>query len=154
MTTFITKGTMSSEKDDWGTPRLLFSILDGIFHFTLDPCSSDGNNLCEKHYTREDSGLEHSWQGETVFMNPPYGKDIGLWTSKALAESRRGGCLVVGLVPARTDTKWWHDSIQDKADVIFIKGRLKYGDGDQAAPFPSALVFWYGQSMLMAGEYR
>lgn len=91
MTTFITKGTMSSEKDDWGTPRLLFSILDGIFHFTLDPCSSDGNNLCEKHYTREDSGLEHSWQGETVFMNPPYGKDIGLWTGKALAESRRGG---------------------------------------------------------------
>ena len=152
MANFMTTGTMSSIKEDWSTPKALFAALDGIFHFTLDPCSAEYNHLCDKYYTRDDSGLLHSWKGERVFMNPPYGKDIPQWTEKALQETQGGGCLVVGLVPARTDTRWWHDTIQGKADVIFIKGRLKYGDGDQAAPFPSALVFWYGQDMLMNGK--
>lgn len=91
MANFMTTGTMSSLKDDWGTPKALFRLLDGMFHFTLDPCSSEDNHLCEKHYTRDDDGLSKPWKGERVYMNPPYGKDIGLWTSKALQESQGGG---------------------------------------------------------------
>lgn len=88
----MTSGTMSSEKNDWATPKALFSLLDGIFHFTLDPCSNEQNHLCDKYYTVEDDGLIRSWKGERVFMNPPYGADIGYWCEKAKEESM-GGCI-------------------------------------------------------------
>jgi phage N-6-adenine-methyltransferase len=132
-------------RDDWTTPPDLFAELDAEFHFTLDPCCSHENALTEKHYTIEEDGLKQSWAGERVFMNPPYGREVGKWVRKAFEEvyGRADSTFVVGLVPSRTDTAWWHDYIQDKAAVRFVRGRLKFGGKRMnPAPFPSAIVVW------------
>lgn len=126
------------------TPQALFDELDAEFGFTLDPCSTHENAKCEKHYTRGENGLSRSWDGERVFMNPPYGRVIETWVRKAwltVAESLNPRTLVVGLLPARTDTAWWHDYIQDKAEVRFLRGRVRYSGGGPA-PFPSCVVVW------------
>lgn len=128
----------SSATDEWATPQALFDQYDWIYHFTLDPCSTDENAKCEKHYTREHDGLAQDWSGERVWMNPPYGREIGKWMKKAY-EASLAGALVVCLVPARTDTRWWHDYAM-KANIHFLKGRVKFGAGAQGAPFPSAIV--------------
>ncbi|HQE50436.1 MAG TPA: phage N-6-adenine-methyltransferase [Fervidobacterium sp.] len=136
----INPGMMSSNRDDWETPQKLFDDLNAEFGFTLDPCASHENAKCAKYYTKEDDGLAQSWQDEVVFMNPPYGREIGKWVEKAYRESV-GGAVVVCLLPARTDTRWFHDYILDKADEIrFIKGRLKFGESKNSAPFPSMIV--------------
>lgn len=128
----------SSRTDDWATPQWLFETLDQYFHFTLDPCSSHENAKCRKHYTREEDGLSRSWSGETVFMNPPYGRTIGDWMAKAYEESC-AGATVVCLVPARTDTRWWQHYAAN-GEVRFIPGRVRFGSGKNSAPFPSAVV--------------
>lgn len=128
----------SSASNEWTTPREFFARLDFIYSFTLDPCSTHENAKCAKHYTVTENGLAHSWQGERVFMNPPYGSEIGDWMQKAYEESK-GSALVVCLVPARTDTAWWHEYAR-KGEVTFIRGRLKFGAGKNSAPFPSAVV--------------
>jgi hypothetical protein len=92
----------------------------------------------QKVFTKHDDGLKQDWLG-TCWMNPPYGREIGLWVKKAFDESKKHGSIIVCLVPARTDTKWWHDYAM-KADVKFIKGRLKFGGAKHGAPFPSALL--------------
>ncbi len=135
----------SSKTDDWYTPQEFFEALDAEFHFTLDPCSSKENAVCDKFFTIEDDGLSKSWAGERVFMNPPYGRVIGSWMKKALAESMRGA-LVVCLIPARTDTKWWHECCA-LGEVRFIKGRLKFGGSKTNAPFPSAIVIFRPQEV-------
>lgn len=117
---------MTSNKDDWETPQSLFDQLDEEFHFTLDAASNDQNAKCEHHYTAENSGLEHSWEGETVFCNPPYGRNIGDWIRKASQEASKPDTLVVLLVPARTDTRWFQNHILHRAEVRFLPGRLKY----------------------------
>ena len=117
---------MTSNKDDWETPQSLFDQLDEEFHFTLDAASNDQNAKCEHHYTVENSGLEHSWEGETVFCNPPYGRNIGDWIRKASQEASKPDTLVVLLVPARTDTRWFQNHILHRAEVRFLPGRLKY----------------------------
>lgn len=132
---------MTSNKDDWETPQWLFDELDAIHHFTLDPCSTHENAKCEKHYTVEDDGLARSWDGETVFCNPPYGRGIGEWVRKCAEESAHA--KVVMLIPARTDTAYFHDYIYHKAKVTFLRGRLKFeagGVASQSAPFPSMVV--------------
>ncbi|MFO1458721.1 MAG: DNA N-6-adenine-methyltransferase [Verrucomicrobiota bacterium] len=131
----------SSRTDEWATPSHLFKWLDGQFGFTLDPCSTHDNAKCRKHFTRAEDGLRQDWSKDVVFMNPPYGREIGHWMRKAL-ESAIAGATVVCLVPARTDTRWWHDfAIQ--GDVTFLKGRLKFGDSKASAPFPSAVVVFH-----------
>ena len=125
---------MTSNTPEWSTPQGLFDELDKEFHFTLDPCATKGNAKCAKFYTKDDDGLSKDWSGEIVFMNPPYGREIGKWVKKI---SEQGG---VALLPARTDTKWFHNYIYKKADVRFIKGRLKFGGSKNSAPFPSMLV--------------
>ena len=134
----INEGMFSSKTDLWSTPQATFDELDSEFHFTLDPCSTHENAKCEKHYTKEDDGLSKDWSGERVFCNPPYGREIGKWVKKC-AESKS---LVVALLPARTDTKWFHEYIYGKAEIRFIKGRLKFGDSKNSAPFPSMVVIW------------
>lgn len=134
---------MTSNKDDWETPQKLFDQLNEEFHFTLDAASSDQNAKCEHHYTASNSGLEHSWEGETVFCNPPYGRNIGDWIRKASQEASKPDTLVVLLVPARTDTRWFQNHILPRAEVRFLPGRLKYevnGQAGEAAPFPSMIV--------------
>ena len=103
------KAAMTSERDDWETPQALFDELDAFFHFTLDPCSTHENAKCEKHYTIEEDGLAQSWAGEVVFCNPPYGRDIGVWVKKCHDEAAHA--TIVMLIPARTDTAYFHDYI-------------------------------------------
>lgn len=135
----ITTGLTSSLSDEWTTPRDLFQDLNSEFAFTLDVASTHENALCEHHFTKDENGLTQTWAGN-VFCNPPYGKQIAAWMKKA-AETNEGG-VVVCLVPARTDTAWWHDYVTQATEVRFLRGRLKFGGGKQAAPFPSAIVIY------------
>lgn len=135
----------SSATDLWATPQAFFDELDAEFNFTLDPCATDENAKCERYFTKEDDGLTQSWAGETVFMNPPYGREISHWMRKAYEESRKGA-TVVCLVPARTDTRWFHDFVYGKAEIRFVRGRLKFGDAKHNAPFPSMVVVYSGKT--------
>ena len=130
----------SCKSDLWTTPKSLFDELNYKYKFTLDPCATDDNALCDKYYTIKDNGLEQDWGGEIVFMNPPYGRKIGKWVEKAYKESLKGA-VVVCLIPSRTDTRYWHNFIFPYAsDIKFLKGRLKFGSGNAPAPFPSAII--------------
>lgn len=131
----------SSRSEEWETPRELFDGLNSEFHFTLDPCATDENTKCGKYYTKEQNGLAQDWTGETVFCNPPYGRDIGAWCRKCYEHSL-GGDTAVMLVHARTDTKWFHDWVYHKAELIFIKGRVKFGGSKYNAPFPSMIAIY------------
>ena len=132
----------SSKSNEWTTPQHLFDELNQEFNFTLDPCATQENAKCSRHITIEDDGLSKDWSNDVVFMNPPYGREIKKWIKKAYEESLNGA-TVVCLIPARTDTMYWHDFIFDKADDIrFLKGRLKFGNGKNSAPFPSAIVVY------------
>lgn len=136
---------MTSEFQDWETPKDLFNELDQEFNFTLDPCATKETAKCKKYYTKETDGLKQSWQGEIVFMNPPYGSEIKNWIKKAYDEWKMGGATVVCLIPARTDTKYFHDYIYHKAQLRFIKGRVKFGkhgDFKGGATFPSMIVIF------------
>lgn len=136
----------------WETPQALFDELDDEFHFTLDPCSTKKNAKCKKFYTEEDDGLAQSWAGERVFMNPPYSKVILQWTEKAYVETHgywnrhKHAELVVGLLPAATDTHWFHYYVYHKAEIRFLFGRLKFEINGMVssvnAAFPSMIVIW------------
>ena len=139
----IQQALYSSNTAEWATPQDLFDELDREFHFTLDPASTDENAKCAKHYTLKDDGLAQDWTGETVFCNPPYGREIGKWVEKC-AKSAGGGATVVMLIPARTDTKWFHEYIYGKAKVRFLRGRVKFGEAKSGAPFPSMVVIFRG----------
>ena len=131
-----------SKSNEWTTPMWLFKELDVKFNFTLDPCCTKESALCDKYYTIEDDGVIQEWGGEIVFMNPPYGRAIGKWVEKAYRESLNGA-VVVCLIPSRTDTRYWHNYIFPyAADIKFLKGRLKFGDGKNPAPFPSAIIIF------------
>lgn len=137
----------SSKSNEWSTPQKLFDELDKEFNFTLDPCSTHENAKCSKHFTIEENGLEQDWSKDIVFMNPPYGRGIRHWIEKAYKESNKGA-TVVCLIPARTDTTYWHDFIFGKAyDIRFLRGRLKFGNSKNSAPFPSAVVVYRGSKI-------
>lgn len=140
----IDKVLFSSVSDQWATPQAFYDELNEEFHFTLDPCADEYNHKCNKYFTKEDNGLIQDWGGETVFCNPPYGRQIGDWVSKASSEAKKDDTKVVMLIPARTDTRWFHEYIYHKADIRFIKGRLKFGDSKNSAPFPSMVVVFDG----------
>jgi len=135
-------GVFSSQTDEWATPQYLFDELNAEFHFDLDPASTDENCKCERHFTKADDGLKKSWGGCKVFCNPPYGRQIGKWVEKGYREAQHPDTLVVMLIPARTDTRWFHDYIWGKAEVRFIRGRIQFGESRQNAPFPSMIVIW------------
>lgn len=138
----ITNGLLSSNTDNWATPDYLYKLLDDEFKFNLDPCADDHNHKCDRYYTKETDGLSIEWGGDDrVFMNPPYGKDIKKWVRKAKDSAEKNGALVVGLVPARTDTKWWLDCMS-ASELRFIEGRIKFGNSKTCAPFPSVIVIW------------
>ena len=139
----------SSKTDLWATPQEFFDKLDKEHRFTLDVCATDENAKCDDYYTVEDNGLIQPWTG-IVWMNPPYGRTIGHWMKKAY-ESAQGGAKVVCLVPARTDTAWWHDYAM-KGTIEFIRGRLKFGGNKNSAPFPSAVVIFDGPRAEVRGE--
>ena len=132
----------SSKTDLWSTPNDFFDKLNDEFHFTLDPCSTHENAKCYKHFTEEENGLLQDWGNEVVFCNPPYGRQIKYWVKKAYEESQKDNTTVVMLIPARTDTVYFHEYIYHKAEIRFIKGRLKFGDAKNSAPFPSMVVIF------------
>lgn len=135
----ITNGMFTSNTDEWATPQWLFDTLNNEFHFDVDVCADHKNHKCDKYFSKEEDGLSQQWNG-VVWCNPPYGNEISKWVEKAYEYFTRGGTVVM-LVPARTDTRWWHNYIR-KGEVRFIKGRLKFNDGDSPAPFPSAIVIF------------
>lgn len=132
----------SSKSMEWATPQDLFDKLDGEFGFTLDPCSTDDNAKCKRHYTLAENGLKQDWGGQIVFCNPPYGRQIGAWVEKCYRESQKPNTLVVMLLPARTDTKWFHQFIYHHSEIRFVRGRLKFGGSKNSAPFPSMIVIY------------
>lgn len=136
----------SSEKQDWETPQDFFDELDREFDFTLDVCATKENAKTEAYIYN--SSLQQSWynwnweafkEPDTCWMNPPYGRAIGKWIKKASEEASLGA-IVVALLPARTDTKWFHDYIYKKHEIRFLKGRLKFVGAKSSAPFPSMIV--------------
>jgi len=132
----------SSKTNEWSTPQEFFNRLNDEFHFTLDVAATPNNAKCRRYYTESDDGLTKSWDNEIVFCNPPYGRTIGKWVKKA---SEATGGVTIMLLPARTDTKYFHDYIYKKTEIRFLKGRLKFGDSKNSAPFPSMIVIFYSR---------
>lgn len=132
----------SSQTDEWETPQWLFDELNKEFNFKLDVCALPYNAKCEYYFTPETDGLSQFWYpyGGSCWMNPPYGREIGKWIEKAYQTAQQGH-TVVCLVPARTDTKWWHEYCM-KGEIRFLRGRLKFGNSKNSAPFPSAIVIF------------
>lgn len=141
-----------SEKQDWETPQDFFDELNKEFSFDIDVCAHNHNNKLPFYFgpgsRLAEDGLKTEWLGwdferklETCWMNPPYGREIGKWIKKASEEAQKG-CTVVALLPARTDTRYFHDYIYNKpnVEIRFIKGRLKFVGAEHAAPFPSMVV--------------
>lgn len=138
----MNKVLFSSRSDEWETPIDIYNKLDAEFHFDLDPCSTDSNHKCDKYFTKEINGLSKNWGGRRVFCNPPY-SNISEWVEKAYRESQQDHTLIVLLIPARTDTRYFHDYIYQRSEIRFIKGRLKFS-GKGSAPFPSMIVIFRG----------
>lgn len=135
----------SSKSQEWETPPELFRELDKEFNFTLDSCATPTTAKCSKFYTKAQDGLSKDWSGETVFINPPYGRGIDKWVLKAYQEYTKGATVVM-LLPARTDTKWFHNYIYGLAtEIRFLKGRIKFLVNEEElypAPFPSMVVVY------------
>ena len=131
----------SSKTNEWATPQDFFDILNKEFKFNLDPCATKENAKCKKFYTEQDDGLKQTWDKFRVFCNPPYGREIGKWVKKG---SEAMGGVVVMLLPARTDTRYFHQYIYKKrgVEIRFLKGRLKFGGSKMSAPFPSMVVIF------------
>lgn len=137
----VNLGMFTSTTGEWPTPAAFFAALHEEFGFTLDPCATAENAKCPDYYTKEDDGLTKPWDG-VVFVNPPYGRGINLWVERAWHESRRGSTVVM-LIPARTDTAYWHDYAMRSSEIRFIRGRLDFFGARSKghnAPFPSAVV--------------
>ena len=132
----------TAKKTDWKTPPEIFEPLHEKYQFTIDAAASKKNALLARYWTEEDNALKQNWANERVWCNPPYGREQNEFIMKAFKREAQITCL---LIPARTDTRIWHDCIlHDKADeIIFLKGRIKFVGAKQAAPFPSALIFFY-----------
>ena len=144
----------SSATDLWETPQGFFDRLSREFKFSTDVCATDDNHKCQKYYTKETNGLQQEWTG-VCWMNPPYGRKIGKWVEKAY----KSNAVVVCLVPARTDTRWWHEFCMKSKEIRLVQGRLKFGGSKSSAPFPSAVVIfdrnYHGEtrvSAMKAGE--
>lgn len=141
----LNKGLFSSDKDDWETPQKLFEKLNDRYHFVIDLAATSKNAKCKNYYTVEDDALSKDWSkvNGPKWLNPPYGRQLGLWVKKAYTSSIKCKDPIVLLIPARTDTSYWHEYIFYKAHIDFLRGRLKFehnGSAGDSAPFPSAIV--------------
>ncbi len=137
-----TEVMFSSKTEEWETPKELFDELNAEFDFTLDPCADEFNHKCKKYYTKEQDGLLQCWKNERVFCNPPYDREIGSWVRRCYLHSKVENEIAVMLIPARTDTRWFHEYIYNKSsvEIRFLKGRLKFSGSKNPAPFPSMVV--------------
>jgi phage N-6-adenine-methyltransferase len=139
-------GRYNGNGREWATPPEVFDPLHAEFGFTLDVCATPQNAKLPRYLTEAEDGLLQPWEGHRVWMNPPYGREVYNWTAKARDEVELRGCLlVVALLPASTDLKWWHDDIDGRAEVRYIRGRVRFlTDGPYRASgfFPSVIVIW------------
>jgi phage N-6-adenine-methyltransferase len=130
----------SDNSDEWETPQWFYELLNNEFNFTLDPCATNKNHKCDKFYTEADNGLVQSWDGEVVFCNPPY-SDVKSWLEKGFHSK----AVSVFLIPCRTDTKFFHEYCAKAKEIRFLKGRLKFSNSKNSAPFPSCIVIFDGK---------
>ena len=143
----------SSERMDWETPSDLYDALDAEFHFTLDVCARADNTKCAQFFTPEVDGLAQEWRG-VCWMNPPYGREIGKWIAKARESSRKWASTVVCLVPARVDTRWWHEDVMKASEIRLVRGRVVFVGATASAPFPVAIVvFRFGEAIPKLSAY-
>jgi len=133
---------LSSNSCEWSTPQDLFDQLDREFNFTLDVCATAQNAKCRRYYSPQQDGLLQPWTG-TCWLNPPYGRQVKRWIKKAYISARLGSTIVC-LVPARTDTAWWHEYAM-AGEIRFIRGRLRFGGETRNCPFPSAIIVFSSQ---------
>lgn len=133
----IAECMFSSERQNWETPQWLFDWLNERYRFDIDVCATPENAKCARYFTPEQDGLRQKWAG-ACWMNPPYGREIAAWVAKAYDEAR-DGATVVCLLPARTDTRWWHDYCAH-GEITFLRGRLRFVGAKAGAPFPSVIV--------------
>lgn len=139
----IHQSLFSSRTDDWPTPQGFFDDLHAEFRFTLDPCATAANAKCGAYFTAQQDGLRQDWGRHRVFCNPPYGRTMREWARKCF-EASQAGALVVLLAHSRTDTRWFQDWVYLKAgEIRFVRGRLRFGDGTQPAPFPSLVAVYH-----------
>lgn len=131
-----------SGNHEWETPQALFDKYNELYQFTVDVCATPENAKCKRFFTKEIDGLSQSWAGERCWMNPPYGRGIGKWIEKAYTENMLREATVVCLLPARTDTRWFHKYIYQHAEIYFLQGRLKFGSAKHNAPFPNMMVIY------------
>lgn len=132
-----------TSKDKWETPDHIFGMLNQEFNFTLDPCCEPHTAKCSKYYTLEDDGLSKDWQGEIVFVNPPYSNgNIDLWMEKCYMESLKPNTTVVALVAVSTSAKWWHEWVMNKAELRFIERRVQFVGAPYTATFSSVIVIF------------
>ena len=136
----INKGLFASATGEWSTPQDFFDRINLEFDLQVDVCATKENTKCKVFFSKEKDGLKCDWSKYRCWLNPPYGREISAWVKKA-SESNT---LVVGLLPARTDTRWFWDYVQGKAEIRFIRGRLKFGGCKNSAPFPSLIAIWRG----------
>lgn len=141
--------TQTSNSQNWRTPKWLFNLLDKEFNFELDVCADEENSLCDLYYDEEVNGLKQDWFG-MCWCNPPY-NEAKSWVEKAFKEAEKGNCTAVLLIAARPDTRYWWDYIR-YGEVRFLPGRLKFEGGKHSAPFPSAIVIFYGGGYLYKPE--
>ena len=131
----------SSKSNEWTTPQDFFDKLNNLFGpFTLDAAASSDNYKVATYYTQADDSLSQDWSGNRVFLNPPYGRKLKDWIRKGYEEGQKDNTIVVMLIPARTDTQYWHDYVMKADEIRFVRGRIKFGDETNSAPFPSAVV--------------
>ena len=142
-------GKFNSAKQEWATPQSLFDKLNDEFHFTIDLAADETNHKCEKYFSKEDDALRQDWSGYTGWINPPYGSNkskLQDWIKKAHYEAEENGCTVVMLIPARTNTKWWHRYCMQAAEVRFLCGRPKFGNANHGLPQPLAIIVFQKHS--------
>lgn len=139
----INAGLFTSNNECWATPHEFFEKLNKEFHFDTDVCALPENTKCNHYYSPEDDGLRQNWSG-SCWCNPPYGRQIGKWVEKAYMSSKLGATVVM-LLPARTDTAWFHDYIYGKAEIRFVRGRLKFVGAKYNAPFPCMVAVFRGK---------
>ena len=141
----LNDGLLTSNNDCWETPPKFFEELNREFDFDTDVCALPENTKCPHYYSPEVDGLRQNWTG-TCWCNPPYGRQIGKWVEKAYVSSLLGATVVM-LLPARTDTAWFHDYIYGKAEIRFVRGRIKFVGANSGAPFPSMVVVFRGKEL-------
>lgn len=147
---------LTSDRSEWETPPETFEKLDEEFNFTLDAAASVNNRLCDDYFSKENDALFQNWRGR-VFVNPPYDRKMRVWIQKCCEEVEKGHAeLVCALIPARTDTSYWHDFIFNKAEIRFLRARQKFRlpgeEHNNPAPFASAVVIWRKKSGLRKGD--